>query len=117
MFLDVDLNFNPGANDPLNKDDLLSEARAKLMAERARNIEKSLPPFNYDITPREERSIQVDKQFLEVFRLVCRQLKIDKRRSTELTHIFFQRCTVLLWLGSRRSERVKLGIDTAQDAA
>lgn len=67
-FLDVDLNFNPGVNDPFNKDDLLSEARAKLMATRARELEKRLPPFNYDITPREERSIQLDKQFLEVYR-------------------------------------------------
>ncbi|KAK9899637.1 hypothetical protein P389DRAFT_207285 [Cystobasidium minutum MCA 4210] len=66
-FLDDDLNFNPGANDPVNKEDLLSEARAKLIAERGRNVEKSLPVFNYDITPQEERSIQVDKQFLEVY--------------------------------------------------
>lgn len=67
-FLDVDLNFNPGVNDPFNKEDLLSEARAKLISERARSVEKSLPLFNYDITPKEERSIQVDKQFLEVYR-------------------------------------------------
>ena len=90
-FLDNDLNFNPGANSlvtygapglprpgqlrstasPSSKNanalDVLDEEHRKFLANKARSIEKSLPPFNFDITPREERPIQVDKQFLEVF--------------------------------------------------
>ena len=66
-FLDTDLSFVVGANDLNKQDDLLSEQHKKLIAAKAKAFEKTLPPFTWDIQPREERSIQVDKQFFEVF--------------------------------------------------
>lgn len=50
-----------------NQEDLLSEQHRKLVAAKAEAFEKTLPTFNWDIQPREEQSIRVDKQFFEVF--------------------------------------------------
>lgn len=66
-FLDADLSFDLSALDQSNHEDLLSEQHRKLVAAKAKAFEKTLPPFTWDIQPREERSIQVDKQFFEVF--------------------------------------------------
>lgn len=65
---DSHLAFDPTVNDSLSRGGLLSAEHIQDLAAKARSIEKALPPFNYDITPREEQSIQVDKQFFEVFR-------------------------------------------------
>lgn len=65
----MDLAFDPLIDHSvIDKDGVLSSMHRTEMAEKARQIEKALPPFNYDITPREERSVKVDKHFLEVFR-------------------------------------------------
>lgn len=68
----MDLAFDPAVNDSARTSGILSESHRNFLAEKARNIEKYLPPFSYDITPREEHGIQIDRQFFEVFRYVFR---------------------------------------------
>lgn len=65
--LNLDLAFDPAVNDSVRAGGVLSEEHKTELAEKARQIEKFLPAFNYDITPREEQSLQVDRQFFEVF--------------------------------------------------
>lgn len=69
--LAIDLAFDPNVNNDArfsSTSGLLSEEHRNLLAEKARRIEKNLPAFNYDITPREEKGVQIDRMFLEAFR-------------------------------------------------
>lgn len=65
--LEMDLAFDPTVNDNLSKAGSSSPNHHGEIVRKAKMLDKALPPFNYDITPKEERSIQLDKHFLEVF--------------------------------------------------
>lgn len=65
--LQMELLLDPAENGMTSANDVSSAKHRELLASRAKKLEKALPPFNYDITPSEDRAVQVDKLFFEVY--------------------------------------------------
>lgn len=61
------LNFDPSVNDALSGSGPASSEQRLALAKKALAIQQSLPPFHYDVVPHEERALQVDKAFFEVY--------------------------------------------------